>query len=109
MPVLVVHFLKAVQIEYHQRELLAVAPRSCQLFLERFAEEPAIVKTRERIGHGVELQSFQLVVFEHDGNMQQISGGENIHQGSLQRDGPAEKTSLMDVLSSGNLRSEEHT
>src|SRR5262249_4049220 len=56
MPVLVVHFLKAMQIENDQTQRRSVALRTIQFLLERFAEQTPIVKSSEGIGDRIELQ-----------------------------------------------------
>src|SRR5216683_18564 len=53
---------------------VAAAARTVEFFLERFGEEAAIVETGERIGGGVDLEFFVLVIFENDGNAEKSSG-----------------------------------
>ena len=86
MTVLVVYFLKAVKIQNDEAERLAVAACAIQFLFERFGEEPAIVKTGERIGDSVELQFFQVVVFDDNRRAKKSGGEKHIEEGGFQRD-----------------------
>ena len=86
MAVLVIHFLEAMEIQDDQAERLAVAARAIQFLFEGFTEKSAVVETRQGIGHRVEFQLLQLVVFDEDGNTKKTGGGKDIHESRFQRD-----------------------
>ncbi len=44
------------------------------------------MESRERVGGRVDLQLFQFVVFDQDGNAQKICGREDVHHRGLQGD-----------------------
>src|SRR5712691_8550239 len=85
MAVLVIYFLKAVQVEGYQAQRLAIAARAIEFFLKCFREEPAVVETSQGIGHGIEFQPLQLVILDEDGNTKQARGREDIRQCGFQR------------------------
>src|ERR1700690_567021 len=81
----IVHFFQFVKIQNDDREMLTVSFRPVQFFVEIFVEEPAIVESSQRIRRRVNLQFFEILVFHHDGNAEEVCGGENIQHRGLQR------------------------
>src|SRR6266850_4640835 len=80
MAMFVIHFLEAMQIEHDEAEGLTIPARAIEFLLECFGKEPPIVEIGERIGDGVELEFFQVVVFDEDGNTKESRLREDIHQ-----------------------------
>ncbi len=80
MAVLVIYFLEAVQVEGNQSQRLAIAPCAIEFFFESFREEPAVVETRQGIGHGIEFQPLQFVILDKDGNTKKTGGREDIRK-----------------------------
>src|SRR5260370_40658809 len=71
MAVLVIYFFEAVQVECDQAERLAIAPRAIEFLFECFSEEPAVVESRQRIGHGIEVQPLGVCLLCECGNTKQ--------------------------------------
>ena len=88
---LVVDFLETMKIQDNETERRAIAMGAIQFFFKGLAEEAAIVKTSKGIGNSVELQLLQFVVLDDDRNAEEAGRCQNIHQGSFQSDGAAEK------------------
>jgi len=77
---LVIHFLEAMQIQQDEAQGLTVTSGAIEFLFECFGEEPPIVEIGERIGDGVELEFFQVVVFDEDGNTKKTHSSEDIYQ-----------------------------
>ena len=82
----VIHFLEAMQIEHDEAEGLTIPARAIEFLLECFGEEPSIVEIGERVGDGVELEFFQVLIFDEDGNTKKSQTSEDIQEGGVQRD-----------------------
>ena len=79
-----------MQVHDHETQRQSVTPSAIELLLKGLAEQPPVVKPGQRIGHGIELQGLEFVVFDDDRDTEQTRGGENIHQRRFQRDLTAE-------------------
>src|SRR5258708_18873499 len=92
MAVPVIYFFEEVKVECDQAERLAIAPRAIEFLFECFSEEPAVVETRQGIGHGIEFQPLEVVILDEDGNTKKAGGREDIRergfQGNLATDEP---------------------
>src|SRR6266568_2927587 len=87
--VLIVYFLEAMQIQDDQAERLGVAPSAIQFFFEGFSEKPAIVKTREWIGDGIQFEFLEIFMLDNDGHAEEARGCEHIQQCSFESNLPA--------------------
>jgi hypothetical protein len=86
MAVLVIDFLKAMQIENDQAQRMSVTPCAIQFLFKSFVEEAAVVETSKRIGDRAAMQSLELVVFKNDGNTKHSGRRENIDERGLKGD-----------------------
>jgi hypothetical protein len=91
MAVLVVDFLEAVKIEDDQAERGTVAVGAVQFLFEGLGEETAVIEAGERIGDGVALKFFEVVVLDDDRDAEQSCGSEHVHQGGFESYGAAEE------------------
>ncbi len=74
MAVLIIDFLETVQVEGNQSQRLGVAAGAIEFLFESFSEEPAVVETRQRIGHGIELEPLEFVILDENRNTKQTGG-----------------------------------
>src|ERR1035438_1661342 len=86
MPVFVVYFLEAMQIENHEAERLVVTPRTVQFLVKRFTEESAVVETGQRVGDGVALQFFEGVIFDDHRNAKHAYRSEHVDERCFEGD-----------------------
>src|SRR5579862_6345932 len=93
MAVSIIYFLQLAQVENYNCQLLIVALCANQFLVQIFVEEPPVIQARQRIGGGIDLQPFQIVVFNQHGNAQQAFGGKYVEQGSFQGNCLAEAAS----------------
>ena len=90
MPVLIVHFLEAVQVQDDDAERKTVAAGAIEFLFEGLGKQAAIVEAGERVGDRIDLEFFVLFVFEHNRNANQAGGREDIHQNGFERHGTCE-------------------
>jgi len=81
---LVIHFLEAVQIQHDEAKGLTIPARAIEFLFECFGEEPSIVEIGERIGDSIELEFFQVFVFDEDGNTKKSRSSEDIQQSGVE-------------------------
>ena len=64
---------------------MTVTSGAIEFLFECFGKEPPIIEISERIGDGVELEFFQVFVFDEDGNTKKSRSSEDIHQSGDKR------------------------
>ena len=90
MAVAVVDFLEAMQIENDEAKGKGIATRAIEFFFESFGKKAAIVEAGQRVRDGTQLQAFEFIVFDDDGNTEHAGGGEDVHERRFERHGAAE-------------------
>jgi hypothetical protein len=91
MAVLVVYFLKAVEVQNDEAERQAITASARKFLFEGFGEEPPVVEARERVGYGADLKLAVLFVFEDHRNADQASAEEHVHKNRFESNRTAKR------------------
>src|SRR5437588_295035 len=61
----------------------------CASVCGRFSKKPAIVKTGERIGDGIQFEFLEIFMLDNDGHAEEARGCEHVHQCGFESNLPA--------------------